>query len=481
MSGSVPTSTPGAVERTAIPGLLVIAVDVHRDERGWFKENWHRRHLSELGLPPFSPVQHNIAFNHRRGVTRGVHAEPWDKFVSVATGRVFGAWVDLRAGETFGAVVHREIHPGLAVFVPRGVGNAYQALEDGTSYTYLVNGHWQPDRDYPAVAPGDPALGIPWPVPLAEAELSEKDRRAPGLDRLQPVSSAPRVAVLGAEGQVGRALLDAFPQARGIGRGELDLGDEDAVRAWPWEEHDLVVNAAAYTAVDASETSEGRTAAWAANAVGPALLARQAAQVGFTLVHYSTDYVFEGGSHAPAGYGEDAPIAPLNAYGQSKAAGELAVRAAPRHYVLRTSWVVGAGANFVRAMVRVADAGGCPSVVTDQVGRLTHADELAHATRHLVDSRAPFGVYHVSGEGPEQSWYDVARRVFALRGRDPGDVTPVTTEQYAAGVGPLAPRPGRSTLDLSKLRATGFDWSDPDRLLERLVHSLEAADQAEER
>ena len=473
-------SSPGAVERTAIPGLLVVRVDVHRDERGWFKENWHRRRLAELGLPPFTPVQHNVAFNHRRGVTRGVHAEPWDKLVSVATGRVFGAWVDLRAGETFGTVVHREIHPGLAVLVPRGVGNAYQALEDGTAYTYLVNGHWQPGQDYPAVAPGDPALAIPWPVPLADAELSEKDLRAPGLDQLRPGSS-PRIAVIGADGQVGQALLGTFPHARPIGQRELDLGAEEAVRAWPWQEHDIVVNAAAHTAVDAAETPEGRVAAWAVNAVGPALLAREAAQAGFTLVHYSTDYVFDGTSDAPAGVPEDAPIAPLSVYGQSKAAGDLAVRAAPRHYVLRTSWVVGSGANFVRTMVRIADTGGCPAVVADQVGRLTFADELAAATRHLVECGAPFGVYHVSGDGPEQSWCDVARRVFALRGRDPGDVRAVTTDQYAAGAGPLAARPRRSTLDLSRLRDTGFVWSDQDRQLERLVHSIKAADQAEER
>ena len=129
------------VERTAIPGLLVIRMPVHSDSRGWFKENWQRATMTALGLPDFGPVQHNISFNASRGATRGIHAEPWDKYVSVATGRVFGAWVDLREGESFGATVTVEVDESVAVFVPRGVGNSYQALEDGTasvSYTHLT-------------------------------------------------------------------------------------------------------------------------------------------------------------------------------------------------------------------------------------------------------------------------------------------------------------------------------------------------------
>ena len=121
------------VERTAIPGLLIVRMPVHGDSRGWFKENWQRAKMTELGLPDFGPVQNNISFNASRGATRGIHAEPWDKYVSVATGRVFGAWVDLREGESFGATVTVEVDESVAVFVPRGVGNSYQALEDGTA------------------------------------------------------------------------------------------------------------------------------------------------------------------------------------------------------------------------------------------------------------------------------------------------------------------------------------------------------------
>ena len=93
-----------SVKASPIPGLLVVQLDVHGDDRGWFKENWQRQKMVDLGLPDFGPVQNNVSFNGSTGVTRGIHAEPWDKFISVATGRVFGAWVDLREGPSFGTV-----------------------------------------------------------------------------------------------------------------------------------------------------------------------------------------------------------------------------------------------------------------------------------------------------------------------------------------------------------------------------------------
>ena len=116
------------VESTPIPGFLRLTLPVHGDNRGWFKENWQREKMVALGLPDFGPVQNNISFNDEVGVTRGIHAEPWDKYVSVATGKVFGAWVDLREGPSFGQVYTTIIEPDVAVYVPRGVGNSYQTL-----------------------------------------------------------------------------------------------------------------------------------------------------------------------------------------------------------------------------------------------------------------------------------------------------------------------------------------------------------------
>jgi dTDP-4-dehydrorhamnose 3,5-epimerase len=277
--------------------------------------------------------------------------------------------------------------------------------------------------------------------------------------------------VIGAQGQVGRALLTAFPGARGVTRTELDLSDLDQLERWPWREHDVVLNAAAYTAVDGAETAEGRRTAWAVNASGPAALAGLAVRHGFTLVHLSSDYVYDG---TVAEHVEDEPPAPLGVYGQSKAAGDLAVTAVPRHYVVRTSWVVGDGGNFVRTMARLADEGGSPSVVTDQVGRLAFADEIARATRHLVAASAPYGTYHVSNSGPPTSWADVAREIFSLRGRDPADVTPVTSADYAAGRA-VAPRPASSVLSLDKLVSTGFEPLAAGEALRAYVATLPAS------
>ncbi len=443
------------VERTPIPGLLLLRLDLRADDRGWFVEAWQRAKMTALGLPDFGPVQANIAHNAGRGTTRGLHAEPWDKLVTVASGAAYGAWVDLREGATFGTTYAVGLEPGVAVFVPRGVGNGYQTLVDDTAYTYLVNDHWRPDLDYLAVDVADPALAIAWPVPPAEWVISERDRTAPPLADVRPLPALTSL-VLGADGQLGRALCAAFPGARGVTRAELDVTDADQLEAWPWAEHDMVLNAAAYTAVDLAETPDGRRAAWAVNAEGPAALARLAARRGFTLVHFSTDYVYDGSRETHA---EDEPLSPLGVYGQSKAAGDIAVAGTPRHYLLRTSWVVGDGPNFVRTMARLADEGASPAVVADQVGRLSFADEVARATSHLLARRAPYGVYHVSNGGPPMSWAEVAREVFTLRGRDSADVRDTTTEEYAAGR-TVAPRPRSSVLDLRRIEATGFEPAD---------------------
>jgi dTDP-4-dehydrorhamnose 3,5-epimerase len=356
------------------------------------------------------------------------------------------------------------------VLVPRGVANGYQTTADATAFFYLVNDHWRPEQAYVAVNHADPALGIEWPVPLSDRILSDRDREAPAFAEVTAVPVR-RPLVLGAEGQVGRALLAAFPSARAVGRRELDLTDVAAVEAWPWRDHDVVLNAAAYTAVDDAETAEGRRAAWATNAEGPALLARMALRHEFTLVHLSSDYVYDGSRPE---HDECEPPAPLGVYGQAKAAGDAAVAVAPRHYLLRGSWLVGDGANFVRTMARLADEGVSPSVVSDQVGRLTFASEAARAVRHLLDTGAPYGTYHVSNAGPPTSWCDIARTVFTLRGRDPQDVLAVTTREYAADR-PSAPRPSSSVLSLAKLESTGFEPADAAEMLRDYLATLPPA------
>src|SRR5690606_8478370 len=189
----------------------------------------------------------------------------------------------------------------------------------------------------------DETAAIPWPIPLEQAELSDKDRAHPRLVDVTPVPPR-KILVLGAGGQLGRALraeLGDAPHVEYAARGDLDLTSRDLPTARRWRDYGAVMNAAGCTAVVLAETRDGREDAWAANVTGVAALARVAAHNGLTLVHVSSDYVFVGTLDRP--YREDDSIAPLGVYGQTKAAGDALVATVPRHYIVRTSWVIGAG------------------------------------------------------------------------------------------------------------------------------------------
>ncbi|MGC5169236.1 sugar nucleotide-binding protein [Microbacterium sp. DT81.1] len=458
---------------TSIPGLVVWDLPVHGDSRGWFKENWQREKMTAAGLRDFGPVQNNISFNDAVGTTRGIHAEPWDKWVSVATGRIFGAWVDLREGPTFGAVFTTELDPSRAIYVPRGVGNSYQTLEPDTAYVYLVNDHWSPDASYTFLNLADEASAIAWPIPLDQVEVSPKDLAHPRLADVTPMGPR-KTLVLGANGQLGRALRAEWGDAPHIEyatRAELDLSSPDLMNARRWRDYDTIVNAAAYTSVDVAETPEGRVHAWSANVLGVGSLARVATENDILLIHVSSDYVFDGTSTRP--YRENDPLSPLGVYGQTKAAGDTIVATVPRHYIVRTSWVVGEGKNFVRTMADLARRGVDPRVVDDQVGRLTFTHDIARGIRHLRDSAAPYGTYNLTSSGACRSWADIAATIFDVIGADGGRVIPTPTDAYFAGsMNTVAPRPRYSELDLSRIESTGFTPGDGDERLETYVRAL---------
>lgn len=170
------------VEATRIPGLAHVELDLHADPRGWFKESYQRAKLEAAGLPHLEVVQHNISYNAQAFVTRGLHAEPWDKYLSPAHGRVFCAIADLRAGEHFGTVETFELGPGQALYVPRGCANSYCTLEPHVVYSYLVNAHWSPQAHYVLVNLFDPTLSIDWPVSREQMVISDKDAAHPMLD-----------------------------------------------------------------------------------------------------------------------------------------------------------------------------------------------------------------------------------------------------------------------------------------------------------
>ena len=442
--------------QTPIPGVLLYELPVHGDNRGWFKENWQREKMLALGLPDFAPVQNNISFNEKAGTTRGIHAEPWDKFISVATGKIFGAWVDLREGESFGTVFTAELDPSHAIFIPRGVGNAFQTLEDTTAYTYLVNDHWSADAQgqYTFLNLADESAAIHWPIPLEQAELSDKDKAHPRLGEVIPMAPQ-KILVLGADGQLGKALRHAYADQANVDfatRADFDLCAESSYTGRNWKNYSTIINAAAYTGVDTAQTPEGRQRAWAINVTAVANLAKVATSHGITLVHVSSDYVFDGTSEVHA---EDEALTPLGVYGQSKAAGDAIVSTTPRHYIVRTSWVIGEGTNFVRTMASLAARGIEPAVVNDQVGRLSFTQDIAAGIKHLLDSGADYGLYNLSNDGEPQSWAEIAADVYELSGADRNAVTGVSTEEYFKGKD-AAPRPLHSTLDLARIKATGF-------------------------
>lgn len=465
-----------AAAETGIGGLTVVDLAVHGDSRGWFKENWQRAKMTALGIPDLRIVQNNISYNDSRGVTRGIHAEPWDKFISVARGSVFGAWVDLREGSaTYGKVFTCTLDPSKAIYVPRGVGNSFQALEDGTAYTYLVDAHWSLElkKTYTFVNLADPELAIEWPIPLDEATVSEADLNHPYLRDVVPMAPR-RTLVTGCNGQLGHAVR-ALAEERGMSKDfdfcdidTFDMSDPDAYAQYDWSLYGTVINCGAYTAVDKAETPEGRAIAWKANAAGPALLARTCAEHGITLVHVSSDYVFDGTAEV---HTEDEPLSPLSVYGQTKAAGDIAVAGCPRHYIMRSSWVIGEGHNFVKTMKGLSDRVADPedkldkiTVVDDQLGRLTFTRDMAQAIFHVLDVKAPYGTYNCTGSGAVKSWADIARAVFDAANGNGEKVVPVSTaDYYASSEGPIAPRPVHSALDLSKLEFAGFhmpDWEE---------------------
>jgi len=275
--------------------------------------------------------------------------------------------------------------------------------------------------------------------------------------------------IVGASGQLGRALCVMFPDAKALSREELDISDEAQIDAFDWSKYDVIINAAALVNADGSETDDLRAKTWLANAYGPRNLAKIAIEQNKTLVHYSSDYVWDG---REKNHQDDEVVAPLLVYGESKAAGDLVVSLVPKHYIMRVSWVVGDGHNMPKTMKKLADMRINPKVVNDQFGRLTFASEIARATKYFLDNKVAYGLYNVTNEGPVKSWYEIAADVFEYAGHDRNRVQPISTEEYAASKPGFAPRPLNSDMDLSKLRRAGFTPRDYTDMLKDYIKQL---------
>ena len=272
--------------------------------------------------------------------------------------------------------------------------------------------------------------------------------------------SQSRILITGANGMLAADVIDALRAAGAADvtltdRDELDILDAEAVTA-AVAEASLVINCAAYTAVDAAEENE--PTAFAINATGPAHLAAACAASGARLVHISTDYVFAGDATEP--YAEDAPMAPAGAYGRTKAAGETAVRASGADaLIVRTAYLYGRGGPcFPKTIARAGKARGALSVVNDQIGQPTWTRDVAAFIVRLLEADAPAGTYHATSAG-QCSWFDFAQAIVASAGL--GDiVTPTDSGAYAA----KAPRPAWSVLGHEASESIGIaglgDWRE---------------------
>ena len=190
----------GYVQETGIPGLVTLNLRVEEDQQGWFLEGWHADRLAEHGVTGFTPVQLNARHLNRRGATAGFYAEPWDRLTAVSEGRIMGAWVDLRPGAGYGRTATAELARGQAVFIPRGVANAHQVLEDHTTLFTLLDQHWTPEARsrYVTFDLFDPTLAIDWPMGRGQAIVSDADAANPPLGGTW--TDAPRRGIVEPEG-----------------------------------------------------------------------------------------------------------------------------------------------------------------------------------------------------------------------------------------------------------------------------------------
>ena len=320
----------------------------------------------------------------------------------------------------------------------------------------------------------DPELHINWPIPLEESERSEADLHHPMLKDAKPMAPK-RTLITGCNGQLGRAIKD-YAQKHDLEGFEyvdldsFDISNKEDYSRYDWDLYGTIINTAAYTAVDKAETPEGRRAAWRSNVTGVANLAKIAQDHHITLIHISSDYVFDGNEES---HKETEEFSPLGVYGQTKAAADALVANVPQHYIIRSSWIVGEGHNFVTRMIDLAKScnnGENVSVQApvDQVGRLTFTSDLVEGIFHLLNTNAEYGTYNLTCSGKPASWYEIAEKIFKLVGANTSEIEANRVDDYTR-ISHGSPRPHHCSLDLSKIESTGFKPENWEQLLETYV------------
>ncbi len=269
-----------------------------------------------------------------------------------------------------------------------------------------------------------------------------------------------KILITGANGMLAKSVIKRVKEGNELiltDVADLDITNLDAVMQFVGEKKpDYVINCAAFTAVDKAE--EVYDLADKINGNGPGNLAKAAKSVDATLIHISTDYVFSGDLDVSKAYVEDDEVGPVTVYGKTKLHGEEQVRNnTDKYYIFRTAWLYGDGNNFVRTMLKLGKENGQVSVVSDQHGSPTYAEDLANIIGEAIEKKIPYGLYHSTNEG-FTTWYGFTQKIFELAGVNYG-ITPVTSEQFVRP----AKRPKNSQLSKQKLLAQGIKvptWED---------------------
>lgn len=447
--------TVKVIERNlgGIQGLTLLRFETNIDRRGSFAEIWRLSQFQSLVDVDFHPVQSNFSVNKALGVTRGLHAEPWNKLIWVPHGVVFGAWLDLRQGGSFKSVAFTELTDDLAVFVPNGVANGYQSITESSSYSYLVDDYWEPSFSYKGVNPFDSQLQIPWPVKEDHASISTKDKMLPNLEALQSIPAAQEV-IIGASGLVGRQLLQKLENPIVISGRDLSSSAnlEDFEKLIP--QGSFIYNAAGFTDVEGSETQDGFREALRANFELVDNLVKIARAKNCTVLHLSTDFVF--GAEGNVLFSESEVPSPVNKYGMSKLMGELALRGLRKHYILRFGWLLSRERGLTKAINDRAVNGIETQAPAMYSGTPTTVADVVRACIFLKEKQAEFGTYHLKSTVGALTWLQVAQMIYQAHGVSPDLVTETLRSDDKYSQKPRAPRPNFSGLSDTRLRNLGF-------------------------
>lgn len=457
--------------KTKLKGVVIVDPIVFGDNRGYFTEVYNEGEFNANGINN-KFVQDNQSFSSQKGIIRGLHFQKnpcaQAKLMRCNKGAILDVAVDIRKGSpTYLQSVTVELsgENKRMLMIPRGYAHGFVTLTDDVEVLYKCDNLYNKECDR-SLRYNDPSFAINWNV--VNPILSAKDTNNKNLADTD-CNFAIKVLVTGYKGQLG---FDVVKRCESLGFNaigadidDFDITDEAATYKFITEcNPDIVVHCAAYTAVDKAESDVERCTK--INVTGTENIAKAVKAIDAGMVYISTDYVYEGtGDTART---PDSKLAPLNAYGVSKLAGEIATsKFVEKLFIVRTSWVFGInGNNFIKTMLKLAVDHKELNVVSDQVGSPTYTPDLARIIVDMIQTEK-YGTYHASNEN-YCSWNEFAKEIFKVAGLDI-KVNPITTDKYITA----AKRPLNSRLDKTCLDKAGFKrlptWQDAlNRYMEEL-------------